>query len=581
MRKNIIINLLLAVIAVTTVACNKFLDTDNEAAKYDDKIVWSNPKYAEGVLLKAYRLLTSSYNNASDWSIKADMACDDATVNVSTNAAISMSTGGWTSRANPTSVYDNAYTALYYINTFLANVDKVVWSKESADKNDLYKKKLKGEALALRAWWSALLLKNHAGVATDGVLRGYPIMKEVVDKIEAAKKPRDTYAQCVAQILEDCDDAIGLLPLKWTDAGLSGDQKDVMGIRNINRINGLTVKLLKSRVALYAASPAFASGSGVTWAQAAQFAVDVIKANNGTTGLNAKDVKYWMNTDDAYLNAQQEILWYASRNSASSVTEELLLPPSMYGKGFVNPSQSFAECFGDKDGYPISSDDSQYVEGTPYANRDPRMAVQLYYDGAVNAAAATIAIRQGGGSDAIAATTNSTRTGYYLRKFTDDLVKLTPGSVVKTPQYFAYARYTEALLNFAEAANQVGGPDHSVEGYTPRAIINAIRNRAGITSTAYVASIGSGDKEGMHDLIMNERRIELSFENSRFWDIRRWQMTSAINSTIVGINISADGTTRTPFNVENRTYESYMIYAPIPYGETMTYNILQNQGWLN
>lgn len=571
MKINMKITVCSIAIAMLGVSCS-FLDPDNEAAKYDDEAVWSNAKYAEGVLLKSYRMLSSNYNSATDWSNKADMACDDATVNVASNAAITMSTGGWTSRSNPTNLYNNAYTALYYLNLFLANVDNVQWWQQSDVKTELYKRKLKGEAFALRAWWSAMLLKNHGGIGENGTLLGYPIVTELMDDLEAAKKPRNTYAECVEQIIKDCDDAIALLPDRWSDNGLDPDEKDVFGIRNINRINALSVKLLKSRVALFAASPAFAA-SGTTWSTAVNYALEVMTANNGISSLHSKDMTFWVNADDAYLNAQQEILWYASRVTNNSNTESLLLPPTLFGKGFVNPSQSFVDCFGDKDGYPISESDV-YSSSNPYANRDPRFAAQLFFDGATRNSA-TINVRVGAGNDAIGAVATSTRTGYYLRKFTDDKVSLASGNIVHTPHYFAYARYTEALLNFAEAANQAGGPDEEFSGYTARSVVDAIRKRAGINSTEYVASL---DKEKLHQLILNERRIELSFENSRFWDIRRWNM--ALNNDIQGVVISADGTTRTPLaNPERRTFDSYMIYPPIPYNETLKYNIIQNKGW--
>jgi len=77
------------------------------------------------------------------------------------------------------------------------------------------------------------------------------------------------------------------------------------------------------------------------------------------------------------------------------------------------------------------------------------------------------------------------------------------------------------------------------------------------------------------ELIKNERRIELCFEGFRFWDLCRWNNLGKLNETVKGIN----PVTLQAFNVENRVYEPYMIYPPIPYSETLIYDIVQNKGW--
>ena len=136
-------------------------------------------------------------------------------------------------------------------------------------------------------------------------------------------------------------------------------------------------------------------------------------------------------------------------------------------------------------------------------------------------------------------------------------------------------RYTEVLLNFAEAANAAVGPDVKVGDYpyTAREVINAIRKRGGITNTDYVNSL---DQTGLAELIRNERRIELSFEGFRFWDLRRWMDYDKMNETVRGY----DATTNSVINnVEERIYQDYMIYAPLSYSETQKYNLVQNKGW--
>ena len=87
----------------------------------------------------------------------------------------------------------------------------------------------------------------------------------------------------------------------------------------------------------------------------------------------------------------------------------------------------------------------------------------------------------------------------------------------------------------------------------------------------------------MRELIRNERRIELCFENKRFWDLRRWQMP--LNETVRGMKIDRDKETLeltyTIEDVEERKYDnSYQLYGPIPKSEVLKWNkLMQNKGW--
>ena len=90
----------------------------------------------------------------------------------------------------------------------------------------------------------------------------------------------------------------------------------------------------------------------------------------------------------------------------------------------------------------------------------------------------------------------------------------------------------------------------------------------------------------MTELIRNERRIELCFENKRFWDLRRWQMP--LNETVMGMKIEKvnpekdDSPLRyTPIEVEQRKFDStYQWYGPLPKDEVLKWsNLMQNKGW--
>ena len=84
----------------------------------------------------------------------------------------------------------------------------------------------------------------------------------------------------------------------------------------------------------------------------------------------------------------------------------------------------------------------------------------------------------------------------------------------------------------------------------------------------------------MEKLIRNERRIEMCFENKRFWDLRRWQAN--LNETVRGVDIKSSGAglTYDYIDVETRNYADYMNYGPIPETEVLRWgNLDQNAGW--
>src|SRR5699024_8629511 len=103
------------------------------------------------------------------------------------------------------------------------------------------------------------------------------------------------------------------------------------------------------------------------------------------------------------------------------------------------------------------------------------------------------------------------------------------------PHYIPRLRYTEIYLAYAEAANEAWGPDADPNGFgfTARDIIREIRARQGVTNDQYLPTIAG--KDGMRTLIRDVRRIELAFEDFRFWDMRRWNMD--LTETANGVRI--------------------------------------------
>jgi len=560
-------------------ACS-LLEPDEENL-YDLNDVNSVVTYTEGFLLSAYRNIPVAHN-----SFNLSYASDDALTNVPTSAVKTVVSGGWTSTSNPFDAWNSAYESILYINTFMAEMDKIDWYWRNAQTRALFAKKLEGEAYALRAWNYFNLLQSHAGIGKDGKKLGVPIVDHVlkISKPEDYQIPRSTFNQLVKFILDDCDSAIAKLPVRWVDTGVPAADLAI-GARNNNRINGAVARLIKAKTLLYAASPAYSDGT-YTYQMAAQAAADLMNNNvAGSIGLtkvnlaNSIHTEYYNDpTVPNLVNSHPEVLWYSTRINSSNSWEVSNYSPSLFGQGLTNPTQDLVNAFPMLDGTPTPL--SKINSSTPYTGRDPRLAKYIFFNGAsFTRGAATVTINTKQGSQDALGSTNiySTKTGYYLKKFMNVVnVNLDPAINSLGLHFYTYARYTDALLIFAEAANEAVGPDIAIGGYTARQVINAIRNRAGITSTAYVDGL---TQAGMTSLIRNERRLEMCFEEQRFWDLRRWQMTTEMKGAVSGVEVSADGNTYNYKIVESRNYSDYQLYGPIPYYETLKYGLIQNMGW--
>ncbi len=542
---------------------------------YDLEDVKSVVTMAEGVLLTAYMGLPTNHSNFT-----LAYGSDDAVTNNRDASVKSANEGGWTSDSNPFGVWNDAYENIMYINTFLEEMSEVEWWWKHDNVNEWYVERLKGEAFGLRAWYYFSLLQAHAGRGANGEMLGVPIVDHVLDPADPDdyEVPRSTFNELVTFILADCDSAISLLPVRY-EATENAYYNIAMGEEYNNRINGLAVRMIKTKTLLYAASPSYSDGS-YSYQQAAEAAVEIMDLNGGLSEVNKanqENVRFYNNdnvTNDG--NSHPEVFWYSYRRNINS-WEVNNYPPSWYGTGRTNPTQELVNAFPLSDGIPIRDD--KLNSSDPYSNRDPRLSMYIFYNGStVIRDGDTLTLNTAAGNqDALGSSDpNTTLTGYYVKKFMNLNVNPNPNVNSRATHYYVYARYTDALLMFAEAANETLGPDGEIGGYTARAVVKAIRDRAGISTGFYV---DIQDQAGLAEMIKNERRLEMCFENQRFWDLRRWGRTELISENVSGVRVSADGTTYTYIPVENRNYQDYQIYGPIPYGETLKYELIQNEGW--
>lgn len=558
--------------------------------------MYNEPTYAQGILANAYILLP--YSGAPN----SDVATDDAVTNDNASNYLAMATGSWTSNNNPMSQWQARRNAIQYINLFLANVDQVVWSKDEVI-NTMYNDRLKGEAYGLRAVHMYHLLLTHGGWTQDGRLLGIPVLTEPENAASDFNLPRNTFQECVDQIFADAEVATELLPLDFGDIAdaqipqkyqalgvtNAGDYNRVNGSLMLGRITARIVEAVRAQVALLSASPAYSEGTDVTWEDAANHAATVLDHIGGVSGLAENGGIWYVKDEVDNLGSgatPAEIIWRGDVGQSNNLEADNF-PPSLYGLGRVNPTQNLVDAFPMVNGYPISDPASNYDPANPYADRDPRLSTYIVVNEGIQGPSNSVIVTgsYGTNNDAINRENGrSTRTGYYLRKLLRSDSNPDPQFNTQQKHYTARIRYTELFLAYAEAANEAWGPTaNGGNAYSAYDVIKAIRERAGIgvdNDDEYLEMV-KGDKDAMRQLIRNERRLELCFENQRFWDLRRWKVAN-LNETARGMEIGQSGSTKsyTSINVEARDYKDYMYHGPIPYGEVQKWtNLEQNAGW--
>ena len=607
MVKGVLPFYLLTLLPLAT-SCQDMFEPADENNRQEEAM-YEESKYADGLLVYGYSRLPYLT------TCQTDVATDDAVTNNMNSGYLLMATGTWASDNNPMSVWDQCKDGIQYINLFLTKVEKVKWAPSAQSKQIMFVDRLKGEAFGLRAILYYYLLQAHGGYTADGELLGVPLLTTPENGSSDFNQPRASFADCVKQCFADCDSAIALLPYDYEN--ISADEEIpakykavgayvtsynlVFGNKASGLLSGKVAEATKAQIALLAASPAFRQQSGVTSADAAKLCAEVIKHNGGMEGFDKTGNKDWFQS--AYKTmietvANPEILWREDRHK-NATQERDNFPPTLYGSGRINPSQNLVDAFPMRSGRPITDPASGYNPNEPYTNRDPRLSDDILYNGTTYRRAQIITgMYPNDKNESLDNLNNqrglSTRTGYYLKKLLRDDVSPQSSSLIEQQHIYPRIRYTEIYLAYAEAANDAWGPkaDPTGVGFTAYDVIKAIRERAGLATNEIGLPLPEGDvyleecaadQGKMTQLIRNERRIELCFENKRFWDLRRWMLP--LNEPIKGVRIDRDEATETLtytiIDVEDRKFDnSYQLYGPIPKGEVLKWsNLKQNKGW--
>lgn len=385
----------------------------------------------------------------------------------------------------------------------------------------------RGEAHIARAFYYFELLKRYGGV---------PIITETLEDAGNLYVPRSGYDDVVKYIVSEIDNYKDSLVVNWN----SYTDQD-------GRFTKGAALALKSRVLLYAASPLHNPANDVDkWKAAAAAARDVMTTSGLNYSLYTGGYRNYFIGGNSVGNNETI---FAVRRPAGNTPETNNYPiATPGGSSGITPTHNLVADY-EYIGTPDPSD--------PYKNRDPRLAATVVTNGS-QWNGRVIDESKGGTDDMSKA--NTSKTGYYLKKFLTDNLNLVNGGTAQ--HNWIIFRYAEILLNYAEAMNEAYGPDALPAGYplTARQALKMIRDRASVSLPAVtVTSVA-----GFRDAVKHERRIELAFEDHRYWDLLRWKdAETVLNRPVTGVSVTKSQTgtySYQVFNAATRTFRSPAMY---------------------
>lgn len=514
------------------------------------------------------------------------------------------------------------YKAIRQASIFISHVDNCPDPNLTAEMRRQYK----AEARFLRAfyyfnlfrWYGPLVILPETEFDPDADLSTISI-------------PRSTIEETVQYIYDELERACNEGLLRWYNSPVE-----------YGRATQAAARALQSRLLLYAASPLYNGNtdyekfayfkakdgspmfnptySNEKWVQARNAAKRFIDEFNGQFSLYKnpdnpdndpmKDYQYLFLEPDWSKN--KEIIF--ARNNCSYWDLEANAPRFVNGWAGYAITQNVVDDYYTEKGLPIketswSEKDPDYpandegynpcpeptryaLEGTDlmYANREPRFYATVCYDNSRWIAPSSTAEEKRpicefykGGNTGVSTSRNKSTTGYILRKYSNPNVNWKNSQKVDN-RYMAIMRLSEIYLNYAEAENQCD--DRNIE--TVLHYVNLVRERAGLPGWSVGNEPGynklkATDKETIAQMIQRERRIELAFENHRFFDIRRWKIYQETDKNgIWGMDINQEERPNFYKRVQTETRPSEFKYYlwPIPQDELYkNKSLIQNPEW--
>lgn len=598
MKKIVIFIVLLSVLG----ACNDdFLDqVPEDRLTFDD--TFSKRNTVEQYLANIYSKIPNEkfqlfapQSNAGIWIAGSD----EADNTFSWSRANNFNSGDWNADTDIVRVlWNNSYQAIRASTTFLLNAD------QCGDCTAERIKQYKAEARVLRAFFYYQIIRNWGPAILMGDV-AYDANSDI------SKLKRNSFDECAAYIVSELDSAAA----------------DLVGISHTNgnagRMSRPFALAIKERTLLLAASPLFNGNTDYAdfkgkdgevlinqTYQAAKWAAAATAAKNfidefvpGTFDLyteNDGNGNYspYLSLRNVFSKEWNKEIIYAIPRGAD--TYSYMTTPAhtgsveeVRGSGGLGVTQEMVDSYFMSNGRKIDDAGSGYVTSgfsnfqAPYdsqsrstfnqwVNREPRFYVGVTYNNSLwlnrdfgNLVTTTWYFGNSGianGAD------NHPSTGYIVRK------DAPLGDRRNTARSQVMIRLAEIYLDYVEALNESnpGNPDILI-------YLNKIRKRAGIAEYGSTDLAAPGNQIAMRDAIHRERKVELAFENIRYFDVKRWKMAKTLFSgTFHGMDINAKDVANfyNKIDLENRIFQDKHYLWPVPqYELNADRDLTQNPGW--
>jgi len=423
------------------------------------------------------------------------------------------------------------YTSVRNVNQFIAQIPSANFTQQQ-------KNQWLGEAKFILAYYYFAMVKRYGGVPLITTVENY-----TGSNLSDLQVPRNTEKDCYDFIAKTCDEASALLPA--TSDG--------------SRANKYTAFSLKSRAMLYAASEAeygsvqlnglvgIESSEAQGYWQKAYDAADSVMASGKYVLYNSGSDKT-TNFTNAFIDAasKENIFVKEYQYPAKAHSWDLWVlphggvigPSSGYGSR-INPTLELVNSYENIDGTDGTlklndANGNPIVYSNPsdvFATKDPRLNATIMLPFSTWKGT-TLEIRAGiidNGQTITSGNYNDlynnqhiigqwgiggggeiSQTGFYVRKYLQPATDHTLIGNYTSTQSFIEFRYAEILLNYAEAAVELGKTSDAMTA------VNLVRDRAGIKELTAA--------EVTRDRIRHERLVEFAIEPNRYWDLKRWHI---------------------------------------------------------
>lgn len=585
---NTVCSLLLATLLVSTTSCDS-LFRDAPINEISEKAVWGNSQLLDEYENSWYHGMSCGFSTfVPTIALVKSMSRyympwfgDQITVGKSTyyNSGYGDLLKGNSQEITKWAAYtwNSYFTQIQSINTLLENLNNI------ADGDQ--KQRIIGEAHFLRGYYYYMLWRMFGGVM---------IIDHTYDPLIYAEKfPRASYQEMIDFIVGEAEEAAKYLPASYdsTDKGRATKGAAIM---------------LKAKTYFWASSDVFQNKDaektylGFADDQSRSMLEKAKESYEELMGLGVYSLIPITSTTQEGIKEEYRKI-FLTKNSQESILEVQHSDDGDYANKYGHkldrdacspyftgttlaylPTQNHVDEYGMQEG-------KTYDAKNPYEGRDYRFYANVLYDGCTfknhvmdihytNRVAGVDLTKYGSSTSA-----DFLYTGYYMGKFVDETQTIDNNETYASKQNCIIWRYAEVMLDYAEICYRLGD---SGEALT---YLNKTRERVHMPMFEQVTE----------EKIRNERRVEMAFEETTYWDLFRWgiaeeKMNGATNPIkamrvdVTQVN-NSDGTvtSTTKYTVSNlnrfpkrvRVFDAKQYYLPLPWSEIKYHGVEQNPDW--